>query len=239
MPRLPNVTLPITPLPRGDSPRRRPTPPLAPSPSPSTSPSTSRSARAKLKAEIRATAKKLELATRSFYEVGAQLNTWKKTQAWRALSSTATATRGGDFKAFVTANVMPYSTASRLMRVAQEYPKSVATKLGIEKGFQLARYARLANDKALTLVRRDARLGTPPTPVSELSAQDIEWLVKSLRMSDARAAAPKATRDDKRVARVFARRFTSELGVDADVSIAKKRNKLRLELDLDLARSAI
>jgi hypothetical protein len=35
------------------------------------------------------------------------------------------------------------------------------------------------------------------------------------------------------------RRFTSELGVDPAVPIDRKRNKLCLELDLDLARSAI
>lgn len=134
---------------------------------------------------------------------------------------------------------MPYSTASRLMTIAEEYPKSVAAKLGIEKAYQLVRYARVTNAQALTLVRRDARLGSPPTAVSELSAQDIEWLVTSLRMTEARAAAPKATREDKRVAKVFARRFTNELGVDPDVSIDKKRNKLCLELDLDLARGAI
>jgi hypothetical protein len=91
----------------------------------------------------------------------------------------------------------------------------------------------------VTLVRRDAELGSPPTPISKLSASDIEWLVTSLRMSEARAAAPKATREDKRVAKVFARRITAELGVDLDARIDKKRNKLCLELDLDLARGAI
>jgi hypothetical protein len=229
MPRLPNITLPNIPLPITTVPRRRPIPPLTPAPS--------RSARAKLKREIGAVQKKIELAARSFYEVGVQLNTWKKTQSWRALSS---ASARGDFRAFVVTQVsMPYSTASRLMTVADAYPKSVATKLGIEKGFQLARYARLADAQALTLVRRDAELGSPPTPISKLSASDIEWLVTSLRMSEARAAAPKATREDKRVAKVFARRITAELGVDLDARIDKKRNKLCLELDLDLARGAI
>jgi hypothetical protein len=51
--------------------------------------------------------------------------------------------------------------------------------------------------------------------------------------------APKATREDKRVAKVFARRITAELGVDPDVHIDEKRNKLCLEVDLDLARQAI
>lgn len=226
MPRLPNINVPLTPLRDSEARRRRPTPRLRPTPSPS--------ARATLKQEIRTLRKKMELAARSFYEVGAQLNVWKKKQTWRALTP-----ESKDFKAFVVAHVMPYSTASRLMTIADAYPKSMAAKLGVEKAYQLVRYARIADTQALMLVRSDARLGTPPTPVSELSAQDVEWLVTSLRMSDARAAAPKATRDDKRVAKVFARRFTSKLGVDADVSIDKKRNKLRLELDLDLARSAI
>ena len=233
MPRLPNVPVPTVLIPRTEVPRRRPTPALTPSPSPSPSPS----ARAKVKQEIRAVHKKIELAARSFYEVGTQLNTWKRTQSWRALSS---ASVRGDFKAFVTTQVtMPYSTASRLMTVADAYPKSIAVKLGVEKAFQLVRYARRTDTQAAALANADARLGSPPTPVSELSAEDIEWLVTSLRMSDARTAAPKATREDKRVARVFARRFTSELGVDPDVRIDKKRNKLCLELDLDLARGAI
>jgi hypothetical protein len=88
MPTLPKLTLPRTELPR-----RRPTPPLAPSPS--------RSARATLKREIREVQKKIEFAARTFYEVGVQLNAWKKTQSWRALSPAS----GEDFKTFVTAHV--------------------------------------------------------------------------------------------------------------------------------------
>lgn len=227
MPRLPNIPIPTVPLPGTGGTRRRPTPPL-PTPPPS------RSARAKLKRELRLVQKKIEVATKTFYEVGVQLNVWKKTQSWRALSSS------GDFKTFVVTHVaMSYSRANRLMTVAEEYPKSVAAKLGIEKGFQLVRYARLADTQALALVQRDAGLGSPPTPISELSAQQIEGLVLSLSSGAARAAAPKPTREDKRVARVFARRITAELGVDLDAHVDKKRNKLCLEVDLDLAREAI
>jgi hypothetical protein len=204
-----------------------------PIPAPARAPVPSRTARVKLKREISVILKKVAAATRSFYEVGAQLNTWKKTQSWRALSE------GGDFKSFVAAHVMPYSTAARLLSVAEMYPKSVAVKLGIEKAFQLGRYAKLTNATALSLVQRDAGLGSPPRKVSELSAKEIKGLVAGLMMSSARSAVPKVTRADKQLARVFAQRFTEELGVDLDVRVDKKRNKLCLELDLDQARGAI
>lgn len=221
---MPDFPLPNIPRPTPRVPRRRPLPDLPPAPS--------RSARAKLKREVSAARKKVRVATEAFYDVGTQLNAWKKSKSWRALGN-------DNFKSFVRAHVMPYSTAARLMGIAATYPKAMATKLGIEKANQLRLYAKLVDSPAKVLAQRDAKLGNPGRRISELSAQDIEGLVAGLRMSAARSAAPKVTRDDKRVARIVGRRFEAELGVDMDVRIDKKRNKLCLELDLDQARDVV
>ena len=177
--------------------------------------------------------KRVAAAEQTFFDAGVQLNAWKKDKAWRLLDH-------ANFKEFVTAKIMPYRTAARLMAIAAHYPKRAAMRLGIEKSYQLLRYGEQAGTPASQLAARDSKIGTSPARrVSELTGEQIQGMTAALRMGEARRAIPKVSREDRRVARVFERRFVDTWGVDPVLTIDKKRGVYRLEVPIDVMKAQV
>lgn len=138
------------------------------------------------------------------------------------------------FREFVDARVMSYDRAYRFMVVAEAYPKSMALSLGVEKGFHLVQYAEVARARftARDLAERDSRLGASRRRVSELSARDVQNLVRVAKMTRARAAKPRPTTREKRAVSRLGREFEERFGVDATVRVDKARDVVRIEVKL-------
>lgn len=201
---------------------RRPVPtPPTPSPRPT------RSARAGYKRQIKLLLQKLRSVESEFYAVGTAL---RKLDRPEVIATFGYPT----FRAFVDAEVMPYDKAYRYMTIAGAYPKRVALSLGVEKGFHLVQYAKVAETlvTARQLVEQDSRIGTGGRRVSQLTAGDVQNLVRVMKMSAAKAEVPKATRVEKRAVRSLVSQFEDRFGVDASARIDKKKGVVRLEIKL-------
>ncbi|MFT5357628.1 MAG: hypothetical protein ACI9KE_004865 [Polyangiales bacterium] len=214
MPRRPLITLPGVQLPTTDIPRRRPTPQPP-------------SLRAKTQRSIARIRKGIRSADKHFYAVGRELAKLDRPAVFAEFGER-------NFRAFLDAHVMPSHTAQRYMSVAKEYDEGDALRLGVSKAFHLQQYASVAKTRigAAVLARRDAKLGTPPRRISELRGVDIQNMVRTLKLGAARAAKPKATKRETRVARETLQAIEELLGVDARVRVNKGRDLVRLELKL-------
>lgn len=218
MPRRPLVTLPdVVRLPEVEIPRPRPTP--SPSPAPSLKVATRR--------KISRIKKRLRSADAEYYAVGKELATLDRPAVLRAYGEP-------NFEAFVAKHVMPAATAHRYMAVAKEYPEVLALRLGIEKAFHLVQYVRVAKLRrsAKVIARSDGKIGSPPRALSTLSAADIAGMVQAAKMGAGRAALPKATRRETRVAQETARSIEEHLGVDARMRVNKAKDLVRIDLKL-------
>ncbi|MEM9865609.1 MAG: hypothetical protein AAF938_28640 [Myxococcota bacterium] len=138
------------------------------------------------------------------------------------------------FRAFVEAEVMGFHRAHRYMTVAEAYTKRSALSLGVEKAFHLVQYARVMNTRtsAQAMAERDARIGSNRERVSELTAVDVQNLVRAGRLRAAQEARPKVTHRERRVAAKLGRAFEERFGVDATVRVDKKRDVVRIEVRL-------
>ncbi|MEM7605920.1 MAG: hypothetical protein AAF411_11250 [Myxococcota bacterium] len=138
------------------------------------------------------------------------------------------------FRAFVEAEVMGFQRAQRYMAVAAAYTKRSAVSLGVEKAFHLVQYARFAETRApaQALADRDARIGSNRERVSELTALEVQNLVRAARLRAAQAAQARVTTRERRVAAKLGRQFEERFGVDATVRVDKKRELVRIEVRL-------
>lgn len=138
------------------------------------------------------------------------------------------------FRAFLDAHVMPAASAYRFIAVAREFDEPLAIQLGVEKAYQLTRYVEVANVgiRPRVLAKNDRRIGTPKRRISQMTASDIENLVRTQTLQTARAAIPKATARDRRAAQDFVKRIEVDYGVDATVRVDKKRGVVRVEVKL-------
>lgn len=209
---VPNISLPTTDIPR---PRRR-----QPAPAPS-------SLRARTRRSIARIQKGIRSADKHFYAVGKELLKLDRPAVIAAYGERT-------FRGFVDAHVMPSHTAQRYMSVAKAFDEDLALRLGVTKAFHLYQYASIAKTRAsaAALARRDAKIGTPPTKISDLRGVDIQNMVRALKLGAARAAKPKATKRETRVAQETVRAIEELLGVDARVRVNKGRDLVRLEVKL-------
>ena len=185
------------------------------------------SSRSKYAKQIKSLLTKLRSVESEFYSIGSAL---------RKLDTPGVLTAFGHstFRAFVDAEVMSYDRAYRYMVVADSYPKAAALSLGVEKAFHLVQYAKVAKTRstARTLAEKDSRIGTARRRVSELSAGEVQNLVRVLKMTQAKAEKPKPTTLEKRAAAELRRDFEERFGVDATVRVDKGRDMVRIELKL-------
>ncbi|RLB47992.1 MAG: hypothetical protein DRJ42_24205 [Deltaproteobacteria bacterium] len=123
--------------------------------------------------------------------------------------------------------------AHKLITVVNTYPKALAMRMGIEKGYLLERYtaATPAADVALSLASANAFIGGKR--IHRMTVADIRNATKRL------TAAPKPTNAETKVARSAARRLQQTLrkkGASSAVVRAERQGatwKLRVEVDLD------
>ncbi|MFT5355991.1 MAG: hypothetical protein ACI9KE_003213 [Polyangiales bacterium] len=210
----------LIPLPRG---RRRLTDVVLPPERPPVVITTS--ARRTTKLRIQRIQKRFRAAEAEFYAIGKELNALNTPAVLAEFNVTS-------FEAFVEAEVMSYSTAKRFCRVAREFPKPLALRLGVQKAYHLARYVEAAGlrSSAATLARADAKLGD--APISKLSALELDNMVRMLRLQTAITQKPRASTKERRRARDVADRIGDLLGVDAKVRVNKGRDQVRVELKL-------
>ena len=138
------------------------------------------------------------------------------------------------FNEFLDAHVMPSASAHRYMTVAGEFSAAQVATLGVLKAFHLVQYARVAATpfRASVLATRDVKIGKPARRLSLLSASEVADAVRMQKMTAGRAAVPKASREERRVAQQVVKQFEERFGVDAKMRIDTKRGVLRLEVKL-------
>lgn len=177
------------------------------------------------KQRIKRIQKRFRAADAEFYAIGKELNALNTPAVLSAFDVTT-------FEAFVEAEVMSYSTAKRFCRVAREFPKALALRLGVEKAYHLARYVEAAGlrSSAAALARDDKKLSG--SRISELSAVELDNMVRMLRLQSASAQRPRASTKEKRRARDAADRIGDLLGLDAKVRVNKARDQVRVDLKL-------
>jgi hypothetical protein len=130
--------------------------------------------------------------------------------------------------------VMPYERAHRYMLVADSYPKQVAMMLGVGKAFHLVQYTKVTATRATArvLAEQNRAIGPGRVRVSELSATDVQNLVRVAKMSAAKEAMPKPTTAEKKAALTLGEQFEERFGVDARVKVDKARDTIRIEVRL-------
>ena len=140
------------------------------------------------------------------------------------------------FKEFLNEEVMPYTSALRFISFAESYSKKIALELGIERGVQLARLARVKKLGAPEgLWKRNAVLAKKPKRrAKELSAAELERLVRAALLQKAKKQAKlQATTREKKAVDDLEAWWTSASDWDADFELDLKKRKVRIELDLD------
>lgn len=187
-------------------------PAVAPAPRPATGPADAPGAEAE--ALLRDIGARRARIADDFYEIGVALERLSRPRLYRALGF---ATFDDLLK---RRRVMSRMQATKLIAVAQAYPKKVALRLGVEKGYALVRHvaATPAPDVALALARsnasiagkrvhrmtvnelRDATkqvLGGPPASDAETKAarRSARQLQRTLRSRGAKSAKVRAQRE--------------------------------------------
>ena len=217
-PRLPDIpTTPRIPQPRGPAPR-------IPS---RTKEQVSRALQASVKKVIKGLTKRLKDGETNFYAMGKELRALDRPEVWTAFGEPS-------FRAFVQAHVMSYERAHLYMLVADSYPQQVAIMLGVNKAFHLVQYAKVAKTQmtARKLAEDNRKIGPGRVPVSELSAADVQTLVRLTKMGAAKASKAKPTSAEKKAAVTLAKQFEERFGMDARVKVDKTRDLIRIEVKL-------
>lgn len=138
------------------------------------------------------------------------------------------------FAAFLELHGIAQTTARRAMTVAREFAPETAKALGVTKAFHLFQYANASDapHSAQTLAKRNLRIGSAGTRVSDLSARQIENEVRLLKLAQGRASIPRISTRQRRLVRTFGTQFEERFGVDAKFRIDAKKKVLRIEVPL-------
>lgn len=162
-----------------------------------------------------------------FYEIGLDLQRLSQKRIYHALGY-------DNFDALLKGRrLMSRIQAHKLVAVVDAYPRAVALRLGVEKGYALVRYTAVtpAADVALRLARANARIGGKR--LNGMTLADLRNATKEL------TAAPKPSNTETRNARGLARRLQQMMrrrGAPSAVVRAERRGaqwKLKVEVDLE------
>lgn len=168
----------------------------------------------------------------SYYALGKALLKLRKPAIWK-LYAAAT------FREFLDDNVMPHSTAQRMITIAEKYPKTLALKIGLERSFQLARLARIdpeITEPPAQLWRQNAELGGKP--VRTMSAAELERLVSAAvvkkRLAEGRKTTPRASQSDKSAIAQFESDWADVFGdLGAVIRFNPRNRTVRIEFHVD------
>ena len=205
----------------------RVTVPITPTPTPTPTVSAAGKEKRAIEKTIAAIKQRIERVEAEFHAIGRELASLDRPAVFAAFGVP-------NFRAFLDAHVMPANSAYRFIAVAREFDEPLAVQLGVEKAYQLTRYVEVAKVgmRASLLAESDRAIGTPKRRISQMTARDIENLVRTQTLQTARAAAPRPTARDRKAAHNFAKRIEADYGVDATVRVDKKRGVVRVEVRL-------
>ena len=203
--------------------RPRPSEPMPARPSAPTS----ASVRKEVEGAVGRIRKQMAAGTAEFHAVGMELLALDRPEVLAAFGAPT-------FAAFLDKHVMPAGTANRYMTVAREFSVAQVSELGVLKAFHLVQYARVAATpfRASVLAKRNVKIGTPARPISMLTAEQVADAVRMQKMTEGRAAVPRATAKQRRAATELVAQFEERFGVDAKMRIDTKRGVIRLEVKL-------
>ena len=171
-----------------------------------------------------------ELRTSSarYWDIGRALISLRQPEIWRLYAETT-------YRGFLEEHVMPFSTARRMITVAETYSQPIAEAIGHERGYQLARLARIdrkIKKSAEQLWKTNAKLSK--RRVRDMSAADIERLVRGAVLRSNKSRRPKPAEEEKqaydRMKTAFQKAFKD---LEADFDLDLRKRKIRIELNLD------
>lgn len=134
---------------------------------------------------------------------------------------------------------MPYTTALRMITVAESYPKAIAAQIGHQRGFQLARLVRYDADlnrqkaKPAELWKSNAKLSNGKR-VQSMSAREIEGLVAGALLRSSKRKKKRSPNDTESEAYDAIQEDWDELlGFDAEFDLDLKTRTIHIVLKLD------
>lgn len=162
------------------------------------------------------------------YDIGKALISLRKPEIWKLYGETS-------FKGFIQEQIMPYSTAARLVTFAETYTKKTALQIGLERGVQLTRLARIKELGAPeTLWKKNAIVAKKPRRrVKQTSAAELERLVRAALLQKAKKTATEATEAEREAVDTLEEWWIEASDFEADFELDLKRRKVLIELDLD------
>lgn len=167
---------------------------------------------------------RLESIDTEHWEIGRALVQLDDPAIWGLYNET-------NYRRFLEEYVMPFSTARRLITVAKTYTKTIAQKIGLERGWQLERLARIdpnVKKSAEQLWVSNARLGKKRTPVRKMTAAEIAALVQGALLRSAKTKA-KPTQEMK----AAVKRYKAAQPYDVDVDLDLKKGRVNVSIDLE------
>lgn len=169
----------------------------------------------------------IRLTNANYWDVGKALLSLRKQEIWQLYAETT-------YRGFLEEHVMPYSTARRMLIVAESYPKTIAEEIGCERGYQLARLARAdpkIKKSAEQLWKTNAKLGG--RRVRDMSAAEVERLVRGALLRSGKTKRPDPTPKEASAYAALQAKFAARLELEADFDLDLKKRIVRIELSLD------
>lgn len=169
----------------------------------------------------------LRLSNARYWDVGKALLSLRKPEIWQLYAETT-------YRGFLEEHVMPYSTARRMLTVAETYPKEMAEEIGHERGYQLARLARAdvrIKKNARQLWATNAKLSGKR--VRSMSAAEIERLVRGALLRSGKTKRPEPTEEEAEAYSALQAKFAARLELEAEFDLDLKNRTVRIELSLD------
>lgn len=170
-------------------------------------------------------AARLENVDTEYWEIGQALVALDTPEVWTAYGLRS-------YRAFLDEHVMPFSTARRLITVAKRYTKAIAKQIGLERGWQLDRLARIdpkIKRSPQQLWQRNTKLGSKKKPVRQMTGPEIEALVRGAQLRSAKTNIRKPSVAMKQSVKNYKKKHPYETDVDIDL----KRSKVHVTIDLE------
>lgn len=178
---------------------------------------------------VRDIAKRRARIAEDFYEIGVALEKLSKPKLYKSLGYVS-------FEKLLQARrVMSRVQAVKLISVAQAYPKKLALRLGVEKGYALIRYtaATPAVDVARILASANALVGGKR--VLQLSAKELRDETK--RLTSGPAPSDEDVKAARRSARELQRRLRAKGAKSAKVRAERDGARWKLQIEVDASEA--
>lgn len=185
-------------------------------------------ARERVDQTIAAITERMQRVDTEYYEIGQAILSLDQPAIWRETFGLRS------FAAFIEENLMPYSTARRLLVIAREYTKTVAAQIGLERGYQLDRL--VDNDPSIRRSPQQLWISNAPLgptgkrkKVRSMSATEIANLVQLALMKTGRTRQTTPSKEMKKSAQKYKKSFPYKTRLRFDLK--KKDVVIRVSLE--------